>query len=212
MNEKFRQAITISDRDIDKVVTRDNENYKAYRKGYKRILELFLSPVDVFRYMAKIETEFRKEKQANPEADDLEILESVMSFYEQMPGVGFKESVTLENKSYTAEEWYKMLREGHPFLDTAFDNGNTPQRLGHGYYTHRMQWLVVIFDYLEKGPEVYGGLRPNELFIGLGVFTGKTRGGNDLWTSLFDSFDGNLKQPETFRPLHGFWPYMMGWY
>lgn len=139
---------------------------------------------------------------------------------------GYKPLI-LEDKSYSLNEWFEMLRKGHAFNDSGFLSGQgaadlgvylaeQSSRGGHGYYTHRIQWYAVMKD-MDEFPAKYKNLSGSEVFKKLGDMDynkkmGQANSASDtLWQNLFDSFSGSYHQPEFFRERHGDLPDLGLW-
>lgn len=133
----------------------------------------------------------------------------------------------LEDKSYSLSEWFAMLKKGQAFNDSGFLSGQDADNIvefledignrgGHGYYTHRIQWYVMMKD-MNDFPAKYKGLKAVEIFKKLGDlgFNKKMGQANDagdtIWQNLFDSFSGSYHQPEFFRQTHGDYPDLGSW-
>lgn len=133
------------------------------------------------------------------------------------------EALVLEKKGYSLEQWFEMLQKGHAFNDAGFlaSTSNPAQYLasnreGHGYFTHRIQWYLVMKD-MDKDPKKYRNIKGVEAFKMLGDMDfNKKMGvanssGDTLWQDLFDSFSGSYHQPETFKQYHGDYPDFGAW-
>jgi hypothetical protein len=130
-------------------------------------------------------------------------------------------ALDLENKSYSLDEWQQMLREGRIFNDTAFKNVESAidltNRTGHGYFTHRIQWHILMKE-MSHNPAKFQGFKAVDLYKKLGdtEFANKmglaTSGSNTLWQHLFDATSGpSYHRPEHFRTMHELYPFLGAW-
>ena len=186
--------------------------------AWKTINQLMGDPVRFFTRLQLLEREVAKQAKidgSTPEA----ALEKVLTRVEKRPRNGFGEAHDLENRGYSASEWYTMLAEGRPFNDLAFTDAST-SRTGHANRTHRIQWFVVMKE-MEYYPERFrnpdGTLpKPVELFKQLGdpqthvIWKAESGMGNDLWYNTFDSFEKNWSCPEFTYPFHKLLPLVGG--
>jgi hypothetical protein len=94
----------------------------------------------------------------------------------------------------SAEEFGKILKRKDLFIDKAFSIG------GHGYLGHLVQIDLVIdvMSRLNLQPENFADYYAlaGEVSMQNGYNTHKI-----MWFEMFDSFSGNLTQPETFNPF-----------
>ena len=117
----------------------------------------------------------------------------------------------LEERIYSIPEWNQLLQDGKIFNDTAFQSENgvitDELRKGHGYFTHRIQWHLVMKE-MNSNPEKFHQFTAVQLFKknGDAVFEKKLgmgdTGPNSLWGRLFDSHSGTYHQPEVFHEIH----------
>lgn len=135
--------------------------------------------------------------------------------------------LVLEDKGYGLTEWFEMLKKGSLFNDSGFLGGKNvtdealgeylkQSRNGHGYFTHRIQWYIVMKD-MNKFPAKYNNLKGVDMFKMLGDMSFNQKmgqansSGDTLWQNLFDSFSGSYHQPETFKALHDDYPDLGAW-
>lgn len=155
-------------------------------------------------------------------------MERILGEYEEAHGFqsavkGEYKAIDLENKSYSMDDWFEMLRDGRQFNDTAFKQAqdatgiSESMRNGHGYYTHRIQWHILMKE-MDAAPSRFGELRGVELFKKLGDNDfGKKLGmngnsGDTLWQHLFDALNtGTYHCPEYFRKTHTLYPEIGAW-
>jgi hypothetical protein len=128
----------------------------------------------------------------------------------------------LKDMEYSLDEWMKMLEDGKIFNDPTFKSVENASELtvskrnGHGYYTHRIQWHILMKD-MDSRPSRYKGFTGVEIFKKLGdtkfdkSFGNGTNSRNTSWQRLFDSLNGGYQEPETFRQLHTDYPDLGAW-
>ncbi len=185
-----------------------NEKLK-YHSFYSGIRDFLDEPKKVFERVKDLEIEALRRKNKRPDDKMQDIIEEILSEKEKKHG--FKPSINLENKSYSAEDWWAMLREGALFNDTSFRSGEGV-RSGHGELTHRIQWYAVMRE-IEINPKRFKdgnkSLPPTvEVYKFLGsldINPSYKVESNDMWFILFDAFSGTFHQPEYFHPAHKYW-------
>ncbi len=211
---------------------------KKYRQAFQSINKFLKNSDFVHRYMKDFEDEVMlmtlqnkpkfysldKTKQAiEKQKSMIKVLEKFEkdNKFISAKTLGYK-ALNLKNKSYSMDAWLKMLSDGKIFNDTTFKKVdsvadlNDGNRNGHGYFTHRIQWHVLM-RHMEKEPSQFYGFNARQLFQKLGskVFNQKlglaNSGSDTLWQMLFDSFSGSYHQPETFRRLHSDYPDLGAW-
>ena len=220
-----------------KILSSPTVEEKSYRKAFKAINEFFDEQDKIFKYMQEFEEEILarslkkdvnfynlddraqatiKQEQMIKVMDELEEANGFVS----VNSTSYK-ALDLENKSYSLEEWQLMLREGKIFNDTAFksiDNAaDLTNRSGHGYFTHRIQWHVLMQE-MKVNPNRFQGFSGVELYKKLGdtEFANKmglaTNGDNTFWQHLFDATSGpSYHRPEHFREMHDLYPFLGAW-
>jgi hypothetical protein len=210
---------------------------KQYRKAFKSVNEFFDEQGNVFKYMQEFEEEilarslkkdqnfYNLDERAQASIKQEKMIE-VMDELEEANGFISADAtkykaLDLENKGYSLVEWQEMLREGKLFNDTAFKNVENAidlsSRTGHGYFTHRIQWHVLMKE-MSKNPSRFQGISAVDLYKKLGdtEFANKmglaTNGGNTLWQHLFDATSGpSYHRPEHFRTKHDLYPFLGAW-
>ncbi len=130
-------------------------------------------------------------------------------------------ALALSEKDFSEEDWFKMLRAGKMFNDTIFlvtrdvTGINATARGSHGYYTHRIQWHLVMRD-MDKNPDLYGEKKGVELFklFGSTVLNREVSEWyeSNLWDMVFDGFRiDNYTSPEYLRKHHVLFPDLGAW-
>lgn len=212
------------------------------REAYVAARDVLDTPDVVYKQMQAFEDEVIVEcHKMNPKYARLPIdqqFEIKQTAMEKVLGAqelkhGFKStSVTeykpliLEKKPYSLDEWFEMLQQGHMFNDSGFlpsttDNLATKlmevnERAGHGYYTHRIQFYVLMKE-MDKNPAKFNNVKASQLLTTLGDMKfnkklGLANGpGDTLWQEIFDSFSGSYHQPEFFRQRHDDYPELGPW-
>ncbi|MFA6239157.1 MAG: LirA/MavJ family T4SS effector [Bacteriovorax sp.] len=182
-----------------------------YATFYQGIVDLLNEPKVVYERVRDLEIEVLRRSNLRPDVDVNDLLDEVLEEIEKKHG--FKKSIVLENKSYSADDWWTMLREGSLFNDITFTQAvSNTDRGGHGAYTHRIQWYAVLRE-IELNPARFQkGNKPlpkaAEMFKHIGdkkMNANIVINGKDMWFVLFDAFSGSLHQPETFHSIHKYW-------
>lgn len=211
---------------------------KKYRNAYVEINRVLMDEKLVFKRMQQLEDEVMlRSRMSHPKFSDYSAekqavikqkkLIEILDETEELNGFisdaaqGYK-ALDLDNRSYTKDEWFEMLQSGKIFNDTAFkqvDNAASitqQMRAGHGFFTHRIQWYVVMQEMMEDSSR-FAHIKAVDLYKKLGdqnfnAKLGLANGSNDtLWQQLFDAFDGTYRQPEFFRKQHELFPELGAW-
>lgn len=176
---------------------------------YSAVRDFLDEPKKVFQRVKDLEIEAIRRKNANPDMEMPKIVEEILSEMETKHG--FKKAVDLEDKAYSADDWWTMLRQGALFNDTSFRSA-TDVRSGHGELTHRIQWYALMRE-IDLNPARFAANNEDlpatvEIYKFLGnkkINPSYKIDGNDLWFTLFDAFSGTFHQPEYFHPAHKYW-------
>jgi hypothetical protein len=211
---------------------------RSFLKAYNEIHDLFNNNYKVYSRMQDLEEEILiRATMENPkflllsaEKKAIEVQDNMVRILEDTElNHGFISasdkiyaSTVLENRSYSMVEWNDMLAKGIIFDDLTFKQGqissaiSESQRRSHGFYTHRIQWHVLMKD-MEAFPARYANLNANKIFKNLGDNNFDKRiglganGSNTSWQYLFDNMGGGYHQPEVFRQLHDDYPILGVW-
>jgi hypothetical protein len=208
-----------------------------FREAFKSINNFFDEQEKIFRGMQEFEEEIiarslRRDAQfltldgrSQAMTKQFEMIK-VMNELEEAGGfvsdsAGEYTALLLKDKSYSLDEWQTMLSEGKLFNDTTFKNAINPytlaNRTDHGYFTHRIQWHVLMKE-MNNNPGRFQGIRPVDLYKKLGDtdFANKmglaSSGDNTLWQHLFDAENTpSYHSPENFREMHELYPSLGAW-
>ena len=220
----FKANISLSSYDYD------------YREVMVEINKLFSDNKRVFQRMQQFEDAImRRSYDEYPNFKSLDAATKSQIKEEQMIKVlneleikhGFQSSspkkyqaLELEDKSYSLGDWQKMLSEGKIFNDTNFKEAANVamlvERESHGYYTHRIQWHILLQE-IDASPSTFKNFRGVEIFKKLGDTNFNkamglgTTSENTLWQKLFDTFTDSYHSPEYFREMHELYPELGAW-
>lgn len=201
--------------EINKLFNDNNKVFQRMQQFEDRIMRNTYDQYPNFKNLDQATQAQLKEDQMIKVLNELEIKHGFQSASPKR-----YQALELENKEYTLKDWQEMLREGKIFNDTNFKEASSVSKIiereSHGYYTHRIQWHIVLQE-IDAHPQAFKNFKGVDIYKKIGDMDfnknmGLARTDEDtLWQSLFDTFTNTYHSPEYFREMHELYPELGAW-